>query len=143
MIADIDHLDGLGHLLELPEHVAGVVGREPGDLLAPGVGDVVVEAGHAAAFGLSQRVRFDGGWIVSGMYERRMHLDRAPFTGFSQQAEIDELTRSYVLAQLYQGLGMAAEAQAAHAFFAERQNYFGRTALHVTSTPRPGRRSGA
>lgn len=37
------------------------------------------ETGHAASFGMTQRLRFDGGWLVSGMFERRMDLDAAPF----------------------------------------------------------------
>ena len=41
-------------------------------------GEADAAAAHAAAFGWSQRLRFDTGWTLSGMYERRLNIDDAP-----------------------------------------------------------------
>lgn len=63
-------------LSELTLRVAPLEQGEVWGGLQRTVGDAT---GHAAAFGLNQRLRFDGGWMLSGMFERRMHLDQAPF----------------------------------------------------------------
>ena len=43
-------------------------------------GEETTVAAHAAAFGWSQRLRFDSGWTLSGLYERRLNIDDAPLT---------------------------------------------------------------